>query len=81
MCSFCSSTGKTLQYSSRKNLNRVDPEAVTEEDSDTPLYTAWLNDHVATMSVLAEVANVTEEMRKVSTFRTWLQLHIEIQEK
>ena len=51
-----------------KNLNRVDPEAVTEEDPDTALYCAWQNDHVATMGVLAEVVDASKEMRKVATF-------------
>ena len=38
------------------------------EDSNTPLRCAWINDHVATMGVLAEVAEASMEMRKVSSF-------------
>ena len=49
-------------------MSRVDPEAVTQEDSDTALYCAWQNDHVATIGVLAEVVDASKEMRKVSTF-------------
>jgi ankyrin repeat protein len=41
----------------------VDPESVTQEDSDTALYCAWQNDHVATMGVLAEVVDASKEMR------------------
>jgi len=74
MCFFCSSMGKSLQPGLiSMNLNRVDPEAVTEEDSDTALYCAWQNDDVPTMAVLAEVAESTQEMRNVSTFRTLIQ--------
>ena len=51
-----------------KVLNRVNPDAVTEEDSDTALYCAWQNDHIATMGVLAEVADVSLEMRQVFQF-------------
>lgn len=46
---------------------RVDP-AVTGEDSDAALYCAWKNDHIATMGVLAEVADPSLEMR---TSKTW----------
>merc|ERR1712130_414870 len=46
----------------------VDPDAVTEEDSETALYKAWQNDHIATMGVLAEVADASLEMR---TSNTW----------
>ena len=47
---------------------RVDPAAVTGEDSDTALFCAWNNGHIATMGVLAEVAEPSLEMRKVSSF-------------
>ena len=32
------------------------------------MYCAWQNDHVATMGVLAEVADASLEIRKVSSF-------------
>ena len=79
---FCSSTGKKLSnLHLGKNLNRVDPEAVTEEDSDTALYCAWQNDHVATMGVLAEVVDASKEMRKVATFSLDSFFQIQIQDQ
>ena len=57
-----------LSIISLSKFIRVDPEAVTAEDSNTPLRCAWINDHVATMGVLAEVAEASMEMRKVSSF-------------
>ena len=43
-------------YPVKLTLCRADPEAVTEENQDTPLHCAWLNHHEATMSMLAEVS-------------------------
>ena len=67
-CNSCSSTGEslyTMTQSNRKGCgflhtsskNRVDPEAVTEEDSESPLHCAWQGDHISTMAVLAEVVD------------------------
>jgi ankyrin repeat protein len=59
---YLASNGKT-PYVLLLLQHGVDPEAVTEEDSDTALHCAWQNDHVATMGVLAEVADASQEMR------------------
>jgi len=64
---YLSSYGKT-PYVLLLLQDGVNPEAVTEEDSDTALYCAWQNDHIATMGVLAEVADASLEMR---TSKTW----------
>jgi len=64
---YVASHGKT-PYVTILLQHGVDPEAVTGEDSDTALYCAWKNDHIATMGVLAEVAEPSLEMR---TSKTW----------
>jgi len=47
----------------------ADPEAVTDENPDIPLRCAWLNDHVATMGVLAELSEVSLEIRSSSSWQ------------
>ena len=54
----------TLSISGKMTLYRADPEAVTEENPDTPLRCAWLNDHEAAMHVLAEVSAVPMEIQE-----------------
>ena len=50
-------------------IKRADPEAVTDENPDIPLRCAWLNDHVATMGVLAELSEVSLEIRSSSSWQ------------
>ena len=57
-----------MKFQKHQSCDRVDPDAVTEEDSETALYKAWQNDHIGTMGVLAEVADASLEMRKVESF-------------
>jgi len=64
---YLASNGKT-PYVHLLLQHGVDPESVTEEDTDTALYCAWQNDHVATMGVLAEVADASLEIR---TSKIW----------
>ena len=82
-CNSCSSTGEslyTMTQSNRKGCgflhtsskNRVDPEAVTEEDSESPLHCAWQGDHISTMAVLAEVVDAHLSTRKVPLGFTFL---------
>merc|ERR1712032_902351 len=65
---FLATRGKTA-YVSLLLQQGADPEAVTEENPDIPLRCAWLNDHVAVMGLLAEVSEVSREIRSSSTWQ------------
>jgi len=65
---FLATKGKTA-YVSLLLQQGADPEAVTEENPDIPLRCAWLNDHVAVMGLLAEVSEVSREIRSSSTWQ------------
>lgn len=70
MCPFYSSKGILIPLNSWIMTHfRADPEAVTDENPDIPLRCAWLNDHVAIMGLLADVSEVSVEIRSSSTWQ------------
>ena len=44
-------------------------EALTDENPDIPLRCAWLNNHVSIMGLLADVSEVSMEIRSSSTWQ------------
>ena len=70
MCPFYFRKGILIPLNSWiMTLFRADPEAVTDENPDIPLRCAWLNDHVAIMRLLADVSEVSVEIRSSSTWQ------------